>query len=142
MFRIGELAKHFGVKADTLRFYEKEGLLSPSSRTDAGYRVYSEEDKRRLHFILRSKRVGFTLKEIDELLSLRVSSCEVTCAQVKAVADTKIQDVTERIAELEQFRDSLKQLSDACCGGLESAEHCSILEALDGKRITDDNNAR
>lgn len=142
MFRIGELAKHFGVKADTLRFYEKQGLLSPSSRTEAGYRVYSAEDKRRLHFILRCKRVGFTLKEIDELLSLRLSSCEVTCREVKAVADAKIQDIAGRIAELESFRHSLQQLSDACCGGLESAEHCSILETLDGKSLAADNNAR
>ncbi|MFP2768523.1 Zn(2+)-responsive transcriptional regulator [Oceanisphaera sp. KMM 10153] len=142
MFRIGELAKHFGVKADTLRFYEKEGLLSPSLRTPAGYRLYSEDDKRRLHFILRCKRVGFSLKEVDELLSLKVSSCKVTCREVKAVADTKITDVEERIAELEQFRDSLRQLSEACCGGLESAEHCSILEALDGKQLTAENNAR
>ncbi len=142
MFRIGELAKHFGVKADTLRFYEKEGLLSPSLRTPAGYRLYSEDDKRRLHFILRCKRVGFSLKEVDELLSLKVSSCKVTCREVKAVADSKIADVEERIVELERFRDSLRQLSEACCGGLESAEHCSILEALDGKQLTTENNAR
>ncbi|MBM7456387.1 MerR family Zn(II)-responsive transcriptional regulator of zntA [Oceanisphaera litoralis] len=142
MFRIGELAKHFGVKADTLRFYEKEGLLSPSLRTPAGYRLYSEDDKRRLHFILRCKRVGFSLKEVDELLSLKVGSCQVTSREVKAVADSKIADVEERIADLEQFRRSLKQLSEACCGGLESAEHCSILEALDGKQLTAENNAR
>lgn len=142
MYRIGELARHFGVKADTLRFYEKEGLLAPSLRTAAGYRLYSEGDKSRLHFILRCKRVGFSLKDIEELLSLRVSGCEVTCREVKAVADAKLADVEERITELKRFRDSLKQLSDACCGGQESAEHCSILEALDGKLLTAENNAR
>ena len=142
MFRIGELARHFGIKADTLRFYEKEGLLAPSLRTPAGYRLYSEEDKSRLHFILRCKRVGFSLKDIEELLSLRISSCQATCREVKAVADAKLADVEERIAELERFRHSLKQLSDACCGGLESAEHCSILEALDGRLSTAENNAR
>ncbi|ATG75002.1 Zn(2+)-responsive transcriptional regulator [Zobellella denitrificans] len=142
MFRIGELARHFGIKADTLRFYEKEGLLAPSLRTPAGYRLYSEEDKNRLHFILRCKRVGFSLKDIEELLSLRISSCQATCREVKAVADAKLADVEERIAELERFRHSLKQLSDACCGGLESAEHCSILEALDGRLPTAENNAR
>ncbi|WP_375057417.1 Zn(2+)-responsive transcriptional regulator [Zobellella sp. DQSA1] len=142
MYRIGELARHFGIKADTLRFYEKEGLLAPSLRTPAGYRLYSEEDKNRLHFVLRCKRVGFSLKDIEELLALRVSSCEVSCREVKEVADAKLQDVEERIAELERFRHSLKQLSDACCGGQESAEHCSILEALDGKLLTAENNAR
>ncbi|PSJ45091.1 Zn(2+)-responsive transcriptional regulator [Zobellella taiwanensis] len=142
MFRIGELARQFGIKADTLRFYEKEGLLSPSLRTAAGYRLYSEEDRNRLHFILRCKRVGFSLKDIDELLSLRISRCEVACREVKAVADAKLADVEERIRELEQFRHSLRLLSDACCGGSESAEHCSILEALDGRLPNTENNAR
>ncbi|WP_019933393.1 Zn(2+)-responsive transcriptional regulator [Oceanimonas smirnovii] len=142
MYRIGELARAFGIKPDTLRFYEKEGLLVPSLRTPTGYRQYSEDDKKRLHFILRSKKVGFSLKDIEELLALRISSCRVTCREVKAVADTKLAEVEERIRELEQFRRSLRQLSDACCGGQESAEHCSILEALDGKLENTDNNAR
>lgn len=142
MYRIGELAKHFGVKADTLRFYEKEGLFSPGLRSPSGYRLYTEEDKRRLHFILRCKRVGFSLKDIEELLSLRIGKSEAHCMEVKAVADGKLHQVEEKLAELEQFRRSLKQLSDACCGGMESAEHCSILEALDGKLLTRENDAR
>ena len=70
MYRIGELAKACGVKADTLRFYEKNGLISPGIRNQSGYRLYSEQDRRRLEFIIRAKSVGFSLADIGELLDL------------------------------------------------------------------------
>lgn len=84
MYRIGELADLCEVKADTLRFYEKHGLLAPSSRTESGYRVYTEADAARLRFILRAKAVGFTLNEISELLSIELDKSNRVCADVKA----------------------------------------------------------
>ncbi|QSX30420.1 Zn(2+)-responsive transcriptional regulator [Shewanella cyperi] len=131
MYRIGELADLCEVKADTLRFYEKHGLLSPSMRSDSGYRLYSSEDAARLRFILRAKAVGFTLSEITELLSIELNKADWACADVKGMVDVKLEQVSARIAELSAFRDSLQRLSDACCGGPESAMHCSILEALE-----------
>ncbi|RTR31336.1 Zn(2+)-responsive transcriptional regulator [Shewanella atlantica] len=131
MYRIGELAKLCEVKADTLRFYEKHGLLAPSSRSDSGYRLYNESDAERLRFILRAKAVGFTLAEITELLSIELDKSNWACADVKGLVDSKLAQVNEKISELNHFQVSLQRLSDACCGGPESAEHCSILEALE-----------
>lgn len=131
MYRIGELAKQCEVKADTLRFYEKHGLLSASSRTESGYRIYTENDAERLRFILRAKTVGFTLSEIAELLSIELDKSNWACADVKGMVDSKLLHVNEKIAELKHFQTSLERLSQACCGGPESAEHCSILEALE-----------
>ena len=131
MYRIGELAKQCEVKADTLRFYEKHGLLAPSSRTDSGYRIYTEADAERLRFIPRAKAVGFTLAEITELLSIELDKSNWACADVKGMVDDKLANVEAKIAELNHFQLSLQRLSQACCGGPESAEHCSILEALE-----------
>ncbi|MCH1930808.1 Zn(2+)-responsive transcriptional regulator [Shewanella sp. A25] len=131
MYRIGELADLCEVKADTLRFYEKHGLLAPSSRTDSGYRVYTEDDAARLKFILRAKAVGFTLSEIGELLSIELDKSNWACADVKGMVDHKLAQVQAKIAELLHFQGSLQRLSDACCGGPRSAEYCSILEALE-----------
>jgi len=136
MYRIGELAKLCGINNDTLRFYEKNALLTPSSRSESGYRLYTEKDKETLHFILRAKGVGFTLAEIQELLSIEVNKADKACADVKILVDTKLHNVDKKLAELIRFQTSLKRLSDACCGGEESAEHCTILEALESD--TDD----
>ncbi len=131
MYRIGELAALCDVKADTLRFYEKHGLLAPSMRTESGYRVYTEADAARLKFILRAKSVGFALSEINELLSIELDKANWACADVKGMVDIKLRQVEAKMAELDKFRISLQQLSNACCGGPKSAEHCSILEALE-----------
>ena len=126
-----KLAKACGVKADTLRFYEKNGLISPGIRNESGYRLYSEQDKRRLEFIIRAKSVGFSLADIGELLDLDTNKAKVTCQEVKAVADTKLAQVEQKIIELTRFRDNLRELSNICCGGPRSAEHCTILETLE-----------
>lgn len=131
MYRIGELAKLYGIKTDTLRFYEKHGLLAPSSRTESGYRMYTLVDAQRLKFIIRAKAVGFTLAEISELLSIELDKSNRACADVKGMVDDKLSQVNTKLIELNQFRVSLERLSAACCGGPESAEHCSILEALE-----------
>ncbi|MGY3904403.1 Zn(2+)-responsive transcriptional regulator [Aeromonas lusitana] len=136
MYRIGELAKACGVKADTLRFYEKNGLLSPGLRNDSGYRVYGEQDRRRLEFIIRAKSVGFSLADIGELLDLDTNKARVTCQEVKAVADAKLSQVEQKILELTRFRENLKELSNICCGGPRSAEHCAILETLESGALS------
>ncbi|NQZ06399.1 MAG: Zn(2+)-responsive transcriptional regulator [Algicola sp.] len=139
MMQIGQLAKKLGVKTDTLRFYEKNGLLAPSTRSDSGYRYYSGADHQRALFILRCKKVGFTLADIKELLSIRIDKTSHSCEDVKKRTTAKRLDVEMRIAELERFRDSLIVLEKACCGGPESAEYCSILDALEEKGATNAN---
>jgi MerR family Zn(II)-responsive transcriptional regulator of zntA len=136
MYRIGELAQRYGLKTDTLRFYDKHGLLTPSSRSQSGYRIYTETDAECLGFILRAKAIGFSLTDIAELLSIELDKSSWACADVKEVVDIKLTDIEARITELNHFRVSLQRLSDACCGGPESAEHCSILGALESNSPT------
>lgn len=136
MYRIGELAQRFDLRTDTLRFYDKHGLLKPSSHTESGYRIYTEEDAKQLGFILRAKAVGLSLTDISELLSIELDKPNWACADVKDVVDIKLADIKKKIAELNYFQASLQRLSDACCGGPESAENCSILEALESNLST------
>ena len=131
--RIGELAKLVQVSQDTLRFYEKHGLLAPSVRSQAGYRLYSQADLERVGFILSAKRVGFTLNEIHDLLGLEVTKDEKSCEDVKRFVDEKLDNLNERIVEMQHIKKTLKTLSDACCGGAEPATRCTILEALNAQ---------
>lgn len=130
MLKIGELSKLANVSPDTLRFYEKHGLITPSTRSESGYRLYSHDAVQRIGFILSAKEVGFTLNEIHELLALEVTKDEASCHDVKQFVDEKIKTVNQRIREMQKIKQSLKTLSDACCGGDEPATHCTILEAL------------
>ena len=129
MIKIGELATQAKVSRDTLRFYEKHGLIKPSNRSDAGYRLYSDSDIHRISFILSAKEVGFTLNEIHQLLELEVTKDQKSCEEVKQFVD-KITIVNQRLAEIKRIKKSLQTLSNACCGGDEPATHCTILEAL------------
>ncbi|GAD80933.1 Zn(2+)-responsive transcriptional regulator [Vibrio ezurae] len=131
MYKIGELAKLFDIKSDTLRFYEKHGILKPSSRNASGYRVYTELDANRLGFIIRAKKIGFTLTEIADLLSIQIDRDSYSCHEAKDIVDLKLANVEEKIKELQVFQSSLSKLSASCCGGDEPATHCCILEALD-----------
>ena len=131
MYHIGELAQRYNVKTDTLRFYDKHGLLTASSRSESGYRLYTEEDALHLAFILRAKAVGFSLADIAELLSIELDKASWHCSDVKAVVDSKLADIEAKIAELNYFRTSLQRLSYSCRGGSGSAEYCSILEGLE-----------
>ena len=136
MYRIGELAKLYQVKTDTLRFYDKQGLLSPSERSESGYRLYTQHDALCLQFILRAKAIGLSLIDIAELLSIELDKSNRACSEVKKVVDIKLVALEEKIQELNYFKASLQRLSDACCGGPESAENCSILEALEANSST------
>jgi len=131
IYRIGELAKKTGASAETLRFYEAEGLLASQARSAAGYRLYSENNLRQLNFILQAKKVGFSLKEIKHLLGLNLHKDEHTCEEVKDYTGEKIAEIDEKISDLQSIRSSLNQLYIACCGGPEKATHCSILQTLE-----------
>jgi MerR family Zn(II)-responsive transcriptional regulator of zntA len=128
--KIGELAALAKVSRDTLRFYEKHGLITPSARNTSGYRLYSDADVHRISFIISAKEVGFTLNEIHQLLKLEVTKDEKSCQDVKQFVDDKIAVVNQRLAEIKRIKTSLQTLSNACCGGDKPATHCTILEAL------------
>jgi MerR family copper efflux transcriptional regulator len=125
---IGQLAKRGGVGIDTVRYYERNGLLAPHARLASGYRRYGELELARLRFIRRAQALGFTLKEIKELLAL---SGQRDVARVKRSAQAKLLDVKTRIAHLERVRDGLATLIAACPGHGRAAD-CPILGALTG----------
>ncbi|CAM4096809.1 Zn(2+)-responsive transcriptional regulator [Pseudoalteromonas byunsanensis] len=129
--KIGELAKLLGVSTDTLRYYEQNNLLSPSARSDSGYRLYDQTQLKQMQFILRAKEVGFSLKETSELLQIKVDKNQHSCEEVKGITLQKLELVRSRIAELQCFEKSLSKLAHRCCGGQESADFCSILTALE-----------
>ncbi|PVZ80664.1 Zn(2+)-responsive transcriptional regulator [Serratia sp. S1B] len=131
MLKIGQLAKLADVTPDTVRYYEKQGMMEHNERTEGGYRLYSAQDLQRLRFIRYAKQLGFTLGTIAELLSIRVDPAHHTCKESKSIVDARLQEVEEKLTELTRMRDSLKRLSDACCGSAHSSNYCSILEALE-----------
>lgn len=123
---IGKLAKQAGVAIDTVRYYERNGLLAPAGRLASGYRRYGAEELKRLRFIRRAKVLGFSLDDIRSLLAL---SAERDVARVRASAQRKLGDIELRIAELERIRSGLRTLIDACPGH-GGSEACPILNAL------------
>jgi MerR family transcriptional regulator, copper efflux regulator len=123
---IGELAKRAGVGVDTVRYYERSGLLSPHTRLASGYRRYRDLEVVRLRFIRRAQALGFSLKEVKALLKL---SAQSNVEQVKRSAQEKLSDVDRRIAELQRVREGLAKLI-AQCPGHGRAEDCPILRAL------------
>ena len=126
---IGKVARSAGLAIDTVRYYEREGLLEIPARTASGYRHYSPDAVARLRFIRQAKDLGFSLSEIKELLALRVTPGK-SCADVKARAEVKIADVDRRIAQLTRMRKALAGLAAECSGRSPTGE-CPIIEALE-----------
>ena len=125
---IGRLAKQSGVPIDTVRHYEKIGLLRPAGRLASGYRRYGQAEQKRLRFIRRAKALGFTLNEIQALLELSAGN---KVDRIRKAAVAHLDDVERRIEELGKVRDSLRKLV-ASCPGHGRAEECPILNALAG----------
>jgi MerR family copper efflux transcriptional regulator len=128
---IGRLAKQAGVNIDTIRYYERNGLIPQPSRRSSGYREYESADVDRLRFILRAKDLGFALTEIGELLSL---SADRDVRGVKRRAENRLEQVEHKIKELQRVRRGLKTLIDACPGHGE-LERCPIIAALSHEEL-------
>lgn len=124
---IGRLARAAGVGVETIRYYEREGLLPEPARTASGYRQYPADTVDRLGFIRRAKRLGFSLGEVRELLAL--AQAEGERAQVKAIAEHKLAGIERRIEELTRMRAALTELTRRC-SGRGPVEGCPIIEAL------------
>jgi MerR family mercuric resistance operon transcriptional regulator len=126
---IGKVAKATGLGVETVRFYERQGLLLEPERSPSGYRQYAPEAVQRLDFIVRAKRLGFTLKEIGQLLDLRAQP-GAGCGDVQVRAQAKIADIEDRIAQLEAMKRALGELVIQCVGA-GPIDECPILGALE-----------
>jgi MerR family mercuric resistance operon transcriptional regulator len=123
------LARAAGVNPQTIRYYERRGLIPRPPRTGAGYRQFPPDTLRRVRFIRQAQALGFTLKEIRALLDLRVRP-GIGCADIRQRAREKIQDIQQKIAALRGMEEALARLASRC-RGKGPAEDCPILDALD-----------
>lgn len=128
-YRIGQLADCSQVSVETIRFYERRGLLEQPPRPQSGYRKYDEGDRKRLAFIRKAKRLGFTLGEIQDLLELCVGS-EAACAKVAITAAQSIKRIEQQVRDLKQMRSALKRLNELCRTN-EPGGDCPIIQALE-----------
>ena len=127
---IGGLAKRGSVNPQTIRYYERRGLIPDSRRSAAGYRLYGIDAVKRLKFIRLAQQLGFSLSEIEELLSLRMRP-GTSCVEVREKARGKVASVDAKIAELERIREALEKLVEACREKGPTSV-CPLLDALDG----------
>ncbi len=124
---IGKLAKSCKVKIDTVRYYEKSGLINPMVRTEAGYRIYNTSAIDRLRFIRKAKNLGFKLEEIKDLLELSEMP-EADCSDIRERAKDKIDEIELRIADLNKMKTSLEELVKFCPGEGKKLSECNILK--------------
>jgi len=124
-----DLARQGGINVESIRFYERERLLPKPPRTASGYAVFTTDDVRRVRFIKRAQELGFSLREIKELLALRFEP-DTSCADVRERAETKLSDIDQKIRDLKRMRKALARLTTAC-PGRGSVNRCPILESFD-----------
>jgi len=129
-FNIGEAAKRSGVSAKMVRHYESLGLLPSVNRTEAGYRQYTEKEVHTLKFVKRSRDLGFSMAEIAELLKLWQNRRR-SSADVRRIATKHVQDLNQRMAEMETMRKTLEHLVHCCHG--DQRPDCPILDELGGQ---------
>lgn len=128
---IGKVAKLTGVGIETIRFYEREGIIEEPPRRESGYREYDPGIVTRLHFIKRAQQLGFSLKEISELLKLRVNPKE-NCSGVKRRAETKLHEIDGKIRDLKRMRKILAEVTEACVASKPITD-CPILKAFEDR---------
>jgi MerR family mercuric resistance operon transcriptional regulator len=129
-FKIGEAARRAKVNKETVRYYEKRGLIPEPDRRRSGYRIFTQRHIDQIRFIKRAQELGFTLSEIKELLELRLDE-NTTCSEIKSEAQEKYQDVAKKIKDLLRIKETLIELIDSCAGEGPKRD-CPILGALEG----------
>lgn len=130
MLKIGKLAALADVSIDTLRYYEREGLIEPVDRSESGYRVYDKESARRIHFIKQAQHCGFTLAEIRELLVLRGRE-RACCGDVRSRAIEKKLQIEHKIQVMRAMSKALDQLIAECADEAQPVKQCTIIAALE-----------
>ena len=123
----GELSKRTGVHIETIRYYERIGIMPEPPRTESGHRVYGDELVNRLTFVARAKELGFSLEETKALLSL-MDEKTITCAEVKQITQLHIADVRQKISDLRKMEKVLKSMEAQCNG--RNVPECPIIDAL------------
>ena len=129
--RSSTLAERGGVNLQTIRYYEREGLLPKPPRLKSGYRMFPETAVQRVRFIKRAQELGFQLSEVRQLLSIQIDPAK-ECSDVQRLAKAKVEDIEARIRTLQSMRRVLSNLADACPGRGPSSE-CPILESMEAK---------
>ncbi len=127
---IGKAARQVGLSVDTVRYYERRELLGSVTRSVSGYRQYADEDIQHLRFIQHAKELGFTLKEIKQLLGLRADGSD--CTRVRKVAEKKADDIKDRIEKLSTMHGILLELVQRCESG-KGDDSCPVLKSLEDK---------
>ncbi len=130
MYTIGKIATLAGVTPDTLRYYEKEQLIRPASKTAAGYRLYNDDAVRRIRFIKHAQQCGFTLSDIHELLTLKQTD-SACCEDVRSLAIEKKLRIAHKLLALQAMSRALDDLIQSCDGGNKATDDCPILAALE-----------
>ena len=123
---IGELAERAGVNRETLRYYDRRGLLRPSRRSSSGYRVYDPDACERLNFIRRAQSFGFKLDEISVLLGLRPDSPQ-SCRRVLTILDEKVAELGQQIAEMKRFHRQMSRYRDECAQAIGEGSRCPVI---------------
>ncbi len=127
---IGRLSERTSCKVETIRYYEKIGLIAPPARSPAGYRQYSTSDVDRVGFIRRCRELGFSLHKIEALLTIAGDAGSHTRAEVKGLVDEHQQEIRAKIRDLQELATALQAIGEHCDGGAVPASECPILEAL------------
>lgn len=126
---IGVLAKKSNVGVETVRFYERKGLLPKPQRPSSGFKHYDPEDIKRIRFIKRAQDLGFTLREVTELLKLKVDR-KATCGEVMKRTNKKVTEIDLKIKDLQKMKKSLKQIRNCCEDGTLTLTECPILDCF------------
>ena len=124
---IGQAAKQTGLSAKMIRHYEEAGLLHKANRTDAGYRLYNSQQLQQLGFIKQARTLGFSIVQISSLLGLWRDP-QRSSREVKQLAQVHLDEIKQKVAELQQMQKVLQQLADSCCG--DDQPQCAILDGL------------
>jgi len=127
MVMIGKLSKRTGCNIETIRYYERIGILLKPMRSEGGNRLYGEEQIKRLVFVRRSRKLGFSLEEIRTLLKL-VDGKKTTCQEIKTITDVHLRDIEKKITDLEKLQKTLENISSQCSGGF--VPDCPIIDTL------------
>ena len=127
---IGKLAKAAGVGVETIRFYERKGLIKKPQKREVGFRLYTNNEAARVRFVKRAQELGFTLREVKSLLDLQ-SSRKITGAQVQGKAEKKIQEIQKKIKDLKQMETSLLRLYKVCGAGEQAINECRIFDCFE-----------
>lgn len=135
---IGQVARKTGLGIETIRFYERKGLIDEPARKESGYRQYNIDVVSRLVFIQQAKMLGFSLAEINELLSLKLKA-DGSSREIKKIAEKKLADIEDRIRKLKRIQNTLRKLVNEC-PGQGTVDSCPILEAFASAKITSKKN--